>query len=152
MRWTRLTLVITEAFVALSAFVAGAMFAVEPSGRLMGMTEVTLARSPFWMHPPPGTGARVSRSVAVMAQLPQLDRVSPHRVSTQVIPWCTKTHRGNCRRIASSCAPEHSGFSAAPTATSREIAGGTAPVLTCPKTQDRSALTQCQPPRLAPCV
>jgi hypothetical protein len=59
--------------------------------------------------------------------------------------WCTKTHRGNCRRIASSCAPEHSGFSAAPTATSREIAGGTAPVLTCPKTHDRSALTQCQP-------
>jgi hypothetical protein len=38
MRWTRLTLVITEAFVALSAFVAGAMFVVEPSGRLMGMT------------------------------------------------------------------------------------------------------------------
>jgi hypothetical protein len=38
------------------------------------------------------------------------------------------------------------------TAPSREIAGGIAPVLTCPKTQDRSALTQCQPPRLAPCV
>ena len=37
MRWTRLTLVITEAFVALSAFVAGAMFMVAPSGR--GMTD-----------------------------------------------------------------------------------------------------------------
>jgi hypothetical protein len=47
MRWTRLTLVITEAFVALSAFGAGAMFVAAPSGRLMGMTEVTLARSPF---------------------------------------------------------------------------------------------------------
>jgi peptidoglycan/LPS O-acetylase OafA/YrhL len=47
MRWTRLTLIITEAFVALSAFVAGAMFVVAPSGRLMGMTEATLARSPF---------------------------------------------------------------------------------------------------------
>ena len=47
MRWPRLTLVITEAFVALSAFAAGAMFMVEPSGRLMGMSEDTLARSPF---------------------------------------------------------------------------------------------------------
>ena len=47
MHWTRLTLVITEAFVALGAFAAGAMFVVEPSGRLMGMTEATLARSPF---------------------------------------------------------------------------------------------------------
>jgi hypothetical protein len=47
MRWTRLTLVITEAFVALSAFVAGAMFVAAPSGRLMGMTVETLARSPF---------------------------------------------------------------------------------------------------------
>jgi hypothetical protein len=54
MRWTRLTQVITEAFVALSAFVAGAMFAVEPSGRLMGMTEATLARSPFASYLVPG--------------------------------------------------------------------------------------------------
>ncbi|MGC9985482.1 MAG: hypothetical protein ABSF35_17845 [Polyangia bacterium] len=54
MRWTRLTLIITEAFVALSAFVAGAMFVVEPSGRLMGMTEVTLARSPFRGYLVPG--------------------------------------------------------------------------------------------------
>ncbi|MGD0039961.1 MAG: hypothetical protein ABSE84_05990 [Isosphaeraceae bacterium] len=42
-----MTLVITEAFVALSAFAAGAMFMVEPSGRLMGMTKTTLAWSPF---------------------------------------------------------------------------------------------------------
>ena len=54
MRWTRLTLVVTEAFVALSAFVAGAMFVVEPSGRLMGMTEATLARSPFGSYLVPG--------------------------------------------------------------------------------------------------
>jgi hypothetical protein len=54
MRWTRLTLVITEAFVALSAFWAGAMFVVEPSGRLMGMTEDTLARSPFGSYLVPG--------------------------------------------------------------------------------------------------
>ncbi len=54
MRWTRLTLVITEAFVALSAFVAGAMFVVEPSGRLMGMTVETLARSPFGSYLVPG--------------------------------------------------------------------------------------------------
>jgi hypothetical protein len=54
MRWTRLTLVITEAFVALSALVAGAMFVAEPSGRLMGMTEVTLARSPFRNYLVPG--------------------------------------------------------------------------------------------------
>jgi hypothetical protein len=54
MRWTRLTLVITEAFVALSAFVAGAMFMVEPSGRLMGMTAETLARSPFGSYLVPG--------------------------------------------------------------------------------------------------
>jgi hypothetical protein len=54
MRWTRLTLVITEAFVALSAFVAGAMFVVEPSGRLMGMTEATLVRSPFRSYLVPG--------------------------------------------------------------------------------------------------
>ena len=54
MRWTRLTLVITEAFVALSAFVAGAMFVAEPSGRLMGMTEATLARSPFGSYLVPG--------------------------------------------------------------------------------------------------
>jgi hypothetical protein len=44
MRRTRLILIITEAFVALSAFVAGAMFVAEPSGRLMGMTE----RRPPW--------------------------------------------------------------------------------------------------------
>ena len=54
MRWTRLTLVITEAFVALSAFAAGAMFVVEPTGRLMGMTEATLARSPFRSYLVPG--------------------------------------------------------------------------------------------------
>jgi hypothetical protein len=54
MHWTRLTLVITEAFVALSAFAAGAMFVVEPSGRLMGMTEATLARSPFGSYLVPG--------------------------------------------------------------------------------------------------
>jgi hypothetical protein len=54
MRWTRLILVITEAFVALSAFVAGAMFMVEPSGRLMGMTEATLTRSPFGSYLVPG--------------------------------------------------------------------------------------------------
>ena len=54
MRWTRLTLVITEAFVALSAFAAGAMFVVEPSGRLMGMSEDTLARSPFGSYLVPG--------------------------------------------------------------------------------------------------
>jgi hypothetical protein len=54
MRWTRLTLVITEAFVALSALVAGEMFVAEPSGRLMGMTEVTLARSPFRNYLVPG--------------------------------------------------------------------------------------------------
>jgi hypothetical protein len=54
MRWTRLTLVITEAFVALSAFAAGAMFMVEPSGRLMGMSEATLARSPFRSYLVPG--------------------------------------------------------------------------------------------------
>jgi hypothetical protein len=55
MRWTRLTLVITEAFVALSAFVAGAMFMMEPSGRLMGMTVETLARSPFGSYLVPGS-------------------------------------------------------------------------------------------------
>ena len=49
-----MTLVITEAFVALSALVAGAMFVAEPSGRLMGMTEVTLARSPFRNYLVPG--------------------------------------------------------------------------------------------------
>jgi hypothetical protein len=54
MRWTRLTLVITEAFVALSAFVAGAMFVAAPNGRLMGMTETTLARSPFRSYLVPG--------------------------------------------------------------------------------------------------
>jgi len=54
MRWTRLTLVITEAFVALSAFAAGSMFVVEPTGRLMGMTEATLARSPFRSYLVPG--------------------------------------------------------------------------------------------------
>ena len=54
MRWTHLTLVVTETFVALSAFVAGAMFVVEPSGRLMGMTEATLARSPFRSYLVPG--------------------------------------------------------------------------------------------------
>jgi hypothetical protein len=40
--------------VALSAFVAGAMFMAAPSGRLMGMTEVTLARSPFRSYLVPG--------------------------------------------------------------------------------------------------
>ena len=40
--------------MALSAFVAGTMFVVEPSGRLMGMTEVTLARSPFRNYLVPG--------------------------------------------------------------------------------------------------
>jgi hypothetical protein len=40
--------------VALSAFAAGAMFMVEPSGRLMGMTEATLARSPFRSYLVPG--------------------------------------------------------------------------------------------------
>jgi hypothetical protein len=40
--------------VALSAFAAGAMFMVEPSGRLMGMTEATLARSPFGSYLVPG--------------------------------------------------------------------------------------------------
>jgi hypothetical protein len=54
MRWTRLTLVITEAFVALSAFVAGAMFMAAPSGRLMGMTQPTLTRSPFGSYLVPG--------------------------------------------------------------------------------------------------
>ena len=54
MRWTRLTLVITEAFVALSAFAAGGMFVAAPSGRLMGMTEATLARSPFRSYLVPG--------------------------------------------------------------------------------------------------
>jgi hypothetical protein len=54
MRWTRLTLAITEAFVALSASVAGAMFMAAPSGRLMGMTEATLARSPFRSYLMPG--------------------------------------------------------------------------------------------------
>ena len=54
MRWTRLTLVVTEAFVALSAFVARAMFMAAPSGRLMGMTEATLARSPFVSYLVPG--------------------------------------------------------------------------------------------------
>jgi hypothetical protein len=54
MRWTRLTLIITEAFVAVSAFAAGAMFVLEPSGRLMGMTEATLARSPFRSYLVPG--------------------------------------------------------------------------------------------------
>ena len=54
MRWTRLTLVIAEAFVALSAFGAGAMFMMEPSGRLMGMTVETLARSPFGSYLVPG--------------------------------------------------------------------------------------------------
>jgi len=54
MRWTRLTLISTEAFVALSAFVAGAMFVAAPNGRLMGMTEVTLARSPFGSYLVPG--------------------------------------------------------------------------------------------------
>jgi hypothetical protein len=39
--------VITEAFVALRAFAAIAMFTTEPSGRLMGVTDATLARSPF---------------------------------------------------------------------------------------------------------
>ena len=85
MRWTRLTLVIAEAFVALSAFAASAMFVVEPSGRLMGMTEATLARSPFRTHPPPGTGARVSRSLAVIA-VAQTGSRYPHRLSTQLIP------------------------------------------------------------------
>lgn len=47
-------MVITEAFVALSAFAAGAMFVVEPTGRLMGMTEATLARSPFRSYLVPG--------------------------------------------------------------------------------------------------
>ena len=40
--------------MALSAFAAGAMFMVEPSGRLMGMTEATLARSPFRSYLVPG--------------------------------------------------------------------------------------------------
>ena len=51
MRWTRLTLIVLEALVALSAFAAGAMFVEEPSGRLIGMTEATLARSPAWELP-----------------------------------------------------------------------------------------------------
>jgi hypothetical protein len=55
MRWTRLTLVITEAFVALSALAAGAMFMAAPNGRLMGMTEATLARSPFGSYLVPGS-------------------------------------------------------------------------------------------------
>ena len=54
MRWTRLTLVITETFVALSAFAAGVMFMAVPSGRLMGMTEATLVRSPFRSYLVPG--------------------------------------------------------------------------------------------------
>jgi hypothetical protein len=54
MRWTRLILIITEAFVALSAFVAGAMFMAAPSGRLMGMTQPTLTRSPFGSYLVPG--------------------------------------------------------------------------------------------------
>lgn len=54
MRWTRLTLVITEVFVALSVFVAGAMFVVEPRGRLMGMSEATLAGAPFRSYLVPG--------------------------------------------------------------------------------------------------
>ena len=54
MRWTRWPLVITEAFVALSAFGAGAMFMVAPNGRLMGMTVETLARLPFRIYLVPG--------------------------------------------------------------------------------------------------
>jgi hypothetical protein len=73
MRWTRLTLVITEAFVALSAFVAGAMFVVEPSGRLMGMTEATLARSPFRSYLVPGivlfTVVGGTQAVAALAEI-----------------------------------------------------------------------------------
>ena len=40
--------------VITEAFVAGAMFMAAPSGRLMGMTEVTLARSPFGSYLVPG--------------------------------------------------------------------------------------------------
>ena len=46
--------VIAEVFVALSAFVAGAVFVAAPSGRLMGMTEATLALSPFGSYLVPG--------------------------------------------------------------------------------------------------
>jgi hypothetical protein len=67
MRWTRLTLVITEAFVALSALVAGAMFMVAPSGRLMGMTEAMLARSPFRNYLVPGIFAVVGGTQALAA-------------------------------------------------------------------------------------
>jgi len=35
--------------------VAGALFVLEPSGRLMGMTEATLARSPFGSYLVPGS-------------------------------------------------------------------------------------------------
>ena len=47
-------MVIAEVFVALSAFVAGAVFVAAPSGRLMGMTEATLALSPFGSYLVPG--------------------------------------------------------------------------------------------------
>ena len=60
MRWTRLTLVITEAFVALSAFVAGAMFVVEPSGRLMGMTEAAVT-----VRELPRAGRRLARKCSL---------------------------------------------------------------------------------------
>jgi hypothetical protein len=50
---TRLTLVITEAFVALSAFVAGAMFMAEPSGRLMAKFGGPLKGSPIRLKTAP---------------------------------------------------------------------------------------------------
>jgi hypothetical protein len=83
MRWTRLTLVITEAFVAPSAFGAGAMFVAAPSGRLMGMTEATLARSPFGSYLVPGIVLFVvvggTQGVAVVAEIrcwPRAGRLS----------------------------------------------------------------------------
>ena len=108
MRWTRLTLVITEAFVALSALVAGAMFVAEPSGRLMGMTEATLARSPFGSYLVPGivlfTMVGGTQALAAWAEIRRWPRAGWLSVVAGVVlaGWIADGQRrdGSCGRSA----------------------------------------------------
>ena len=69
MRWTRLTLVYHRSLRGAERLRSRAMFVVEPSGRVMGMTEAALVRSPF-------------RSYLVFGIVLFVDAISPHERSS----------------------------------------------------------------------
>jgi len=110
MCWTRLSLVVTEAFVALSAFGAGVMFMAVPGGRLMGMTDATLARSPFRSYLVPGIVLFVvvggTQALAAWAETWRWPRAGCLAVVTGVVlvGWIADGQRrdgscGRCRRF-----------------------------------------------------